>query len=392
MSSTLTLTHIPGSQVPVAHARGALNHLGDLAQSMENETGQKTKIKYLLLVTDPGILAAGHAARAMAALHRANFHTTLFAAVQENPTTDHVHAGLAIARGGSPSPIDLIIGLGGGSAMDCAKGINFLLTNGGQMSDYRGTNKARQPMLPLIAIPTTAGTGSEAQSFALISDPITHEKMACGDPKALPKLAILDADLLDSCPKNVAVATAIDALSHALETAASTKRNEISRTLSKQSWDLLSDAFPAVVYSQIENQKSKIENLQLGAHLAGAAIQNSMLGAAHAAANPLTRNYNITHGLAIALMLPHVIRFNTRHENPYSDLDPNPANLLHKIEQLLALAKIPTTLQHYKIPKDALPALAHQAALQWTATFNPRPVTEKDLLAIYQNAWSASQT
>src|SRR5206468_2445334 len=114
---------------------------------------------------------------------------------------------------------DLLIGLGGGSSMDCAKGCNFIFTSGGRMQDYWGLGKAKNPMLPLIAIPTTAGTGSEAQSFALITDPDTHQKMACGDKKALPALAILDADLTATQPPKVASATGIDAFAHAVETA-----------------------------------------------------------------------------------------------------------------------------------------------------------------------------
>src|SRR5205085_7759555 len=105
---------------------------------------------------------------------------------------------------------DVIVGLGGGSAMDCAKGINFLLTNGGRMPDYWGVNKATKPMLPMIAVPTTAGTGSDAQSFALISDPETHQKMACGDEKALPRLAILDPDLTATQPPKLAAPTGHD--------------------------------------------------------------------------------------------------------------------------------------------------------------------------------------
>jgi alcohol dehydrogenase len=357
--------------------RGALSNLGELAA--------KLGARRALLVTDPGIVAAGHAARALASLERANIRTALFAAIHENPTTAHVEAGLRLAR---QYPIDFIIGLGGGSAMDCAKAINLLYTNGGRMHDYKGANMAAKPMLPLIAVPTTAGSGSEAQSFALISDPVTHEKMACSDTKALPQIAILDADLLDSCPKPVAAATAIDALSHAIETAATTKRNDTSRQLSRRAYDLIIDSLPATLTTQhVANRRSKLERLQLGAHLAGAAIQNSMLGAAHATANPLTARYNIVHGLAVGLMLPHVIRFNTEHDNPYSDLAPDPAALLHKLNDLLKLAHVPLALREHNIPQSDLPALAELAALQWIGACNPRPLNTSNILHIYENAW-----
>ena len=134
--------------------------------------------------------------------------------------------------------IDFLVGLGGGSSMDTAKGCNFLLTNGGRMEDYWGVGKATRPMLPLIAIPTTAGTGSECQSFALITHPQTHVKMACGDPKAAARVAILDPELTLTQPPAVAAATGMDALSHALETAVTRRRNPISQMLSREAFRL----------------------------------------------------------------------------------------------------------------------------------------------------------
>src|SRR5262249_33828894 len=145
-----------------------------------------------LVVSDPGIVKAGHAARGIETLEKAGIEVQLFDAVGENPTTDHVTAGLKVAKRFEP---ELVVGFGGGSSMDCAKGINFLYSNGGQMQDYWGRGKATKPMLPMIAVPTTAGTGSETQSFALISDARTHVKMACGDKKASFRVALLDPEL-----------------------------------------------------------------------------------------------------------------------------------------------------------------------------------------------------
>src|SRR4051812_274394 len=225
--------HLPGSRIRVRFEPGGLAQLGELAKS--EGAGRA------LLVTDPGIVEAGHVERAMRSLYHAGIVTRLYDGVGENPTSEHVARGLAIAK---KFDVNFIIGLGGGSSMDCAKGVNFLLTNGGKIEDYWGVNKATQPMLPLIAIPTTAGTGSEAQSAALITDPATHNKMACWDEKAAARVAILDPDLTATQPRKVAAATGIDAISHAVETAASTKRNEVSRMFSKAAWDLLSNAFP----------------------------------------------------------------------------------------------------------------------------------------------------
>ena len=177
------------------------------------------------------------------ALYQAGIAVRVFDGVGENPTTIHVGRGFFAAREFKP---DLIISLGGGSSMDCAKGVNFLLSNGGRMQDYWGVNKATQPMLPMIAIPTTAGTGSDAQSFALITDPETHQKMACGDKKALPRIALLDSDLTATQPPKVAAATGIDAIAHAVETAATTRQTEVSIGLSLQAWMLLENSFERV--------------------------------------------------------------------------------------------------------------------------------------------------
>ncbi|HAW31824.1 MAG TPA: alcohol dehydrogenase, partial [Planctomycetaceae bacterium] len=146
----------------IVFGSGSLNRLGALAVA-ENA-------RRVLLVTDKGLAAAGHEARAVASLEDSGIEITIFDDVHANPTTVDVERGLQVAR---QHQIDLIVGLGGGSSMDCAKGINFLLTNGGKMEDYWGVGKASKPMLPLIAVPTTAGTGSEAQSFAVIAHPET---------------------------------------------------------------------------------------------------------------------------------------------------------------------------------------------------------------------------
>ena len=188
-----------------------------------------------LLVTDPGIVAAGHVERARRGLDAAGVSVTIFDRVKENPTTREVDECLEVARAVRP---DLIIGLGGGSSMDTAKGCNFILTNGGRMQDYWGVGKATKPMLPLIAVPTTAGTGSECQSFALIADEETHQKMACGDPKAAPRVAILDPLLTVTQPRQVAACTGIDAVAHAVETAVTKKRNELSWLYSREAFRL----------------------------------------------------------------------------------------------------------------------------------------------------------
>ena len=217
-----------------------------------------------------------------------------------------VEAGRAFA---APLGIDSLIGLGGGSSLDCAKGINFLLTNGGTMAEYRGYGKTKTPLLPMIGVPTTAGTGSEAQSYAVISDASTHMKMACGDPSAAVRIAILDPELTMSAPSRVTAMAGYDAIAHAVETWVTTRRTPFSETFSRRAWELLSPAFERVMTHP--GDRDARTAMLLGSHFAGIAIEQSMLGAAHACSNPLTARYDLAHGLALSILLPHVVRWNT---------------------------------------------------------------------------------
>mgnify|MGYP003694183863 CR=1 FL=1 len=217
-----------------------------------------------------------------------------------------VEAGATFA---APLKIDSLIALGGGSSLDCAKGINCLLTNGGHMRDYHGYGKAHEPMLPMIGIPTTSGTGSEAQSYALISDAETHVKLACGDPQLAFRIALLDPALTVSQPAGVTATSGFDAIAHAVETFVTTKRNPLSESFSREAWRLLERSYERVLTNP--DDIAARGDMQLGAFFAGMAIENSMLGATHACANPLTAHYGTTHGEAIALLLASVVRWNS---------------------------------------------------------------------------------
>lgn len=365
-----------------------VDSLGELA----GELG----VRRALVISDPGIIAAGHTQRGIDALQKAGIKTHLFDGVSENPTTDNVEAGVALARRYDP---ELLVGLGGGSSMDCAKGINFVYTGGGRMQDYWGVGKAVREMLPMIAIPTTAGTGSEAQSFALISDAKTHVKMACGDKKASCRIAILDPTLTVSQPPRVTALTGIDAIAHALETYVTNKRNPASLAFSREAWQLLAENFGRVLSHPTDLDARG--GMLLGACLAGLAIENSMLGATHALANPLTAHYGIVHGQAIGLMLPHVIRFNgVEFDGWYRELleyvpgingqasQPHAAEALAEVVARLGHeAELPSRLSECGIDQQKLPELAADAAKQWTATFNPRKVGPEELLSLYRAAY-----
>lgn len=370
----------------VVSGPGTLQRLGALARELGGSR--------VLLVTDPGLALAGHPQRALDSLREAGLEAFLFDEVEENPTTRHVEAGVAAAR---QHAIDLLVAVGGGSAMDTAKGLNFLLTNGGQMADYKGFGRASRPMLPSIGVPTTAGTGSEAQSYALIADEKSHLKMACGDRKAAFRVTVLDPEVTVSQPRSVTAITGIDALSHALESYVSARRNPLAQAFAREAWRLL-EANLDVVLREPGNLESR-SAMQLGANLAGVAIENSMLGACHACANPLTAHYGLTHGIAIGVLLPHVIRFNApvagslyadlAHEAALANGDHLSAaeGLARRITDLMRTAGLPTTLSECSVSSGIFPVLAEEASQQWTARYNPRPVTETDLLHLFEAAF-----
>ncbi len=361
---------------------GTIERLGALAAEL--------RVTRPLLVADRGLVAAGHVALAQHQLTRAGIEAVPFHGLDVNPDTTMIDAGCAAAR---PHEVDGIIGLGGGSSMDCAKGINFLLTNGGHIEDYQGYGKAAQPLLPMIGVPTTAGTGSEAQSYAVIANATTGLKMACGDPKAAYRVAILDPELTLSQPDTVTATSGFDAIAHAIETAVTTRRSPISDCFSHEAWRLLENHYETVL-----NRPGDVEAraaMQLGAFYAGFAIEQSMLGAAHACANPLTAHYQVTHGVALAILLPHVVRWNGAvAESGYRALlggGPVPGTsgerLATRLRALADAAGLPACLQVEGVMEDGLPQLAHEAAQQWTGTFNPRPFTATDALEIYRCAF-----
>lgn len=345
-----------------------------------------------LVVSDPGVERAGHTAAGIASLHTAGIATLVFDQFGENPTTTQVDAGTVAARDFRP---DLIVGLGGGSSMDCAKGINFLVSCGGCMHDYQGRGKATGPMLPSIAVPTTAGTGSETQSFALITDATTGMKMACGDPRAAFRAAILDVHLTLTQPRSVAALTGIDAISHALESHVSLAATPASRLFSREAWRLLAANLPRVFVDG--GDVAAREAVQLGAAWAGMAIENAMLGAAHALANPLTAIHQVVHGQAVGLMLPHVLRFNADvcgrdyvellHDIGIQSTGESAGDTLAAwLSELLDASGMQTTMCGLNIPAADTASLAAMAATQWTGGFNPRPVSTDDFARLYEAA------
>ncbi len=340
--------------------------------------------RHVFLVTDPGLLEAGHVEAAVRALTEAGLSSSVYCETCPDPSeSDAEHAAAALEG----HKADVVVALGGGSAIDLAKAALMLVAQGGRMRDHVGPGGTAE-LLPLIAVPTTAGTGSEAQSFALITHDDDHHKLACGHPGARPRVVLLDPALTTSMPRQVTALSGADALVHALETAVTTVGTDASRALAAEAFTLLWPSFPRVL-DDPEDLEARAAMLR-GAYLAGAAIEGSMLGAAHALANPLTARFHLAHGAAVGLMAPAVVRHNLGEEASearYGALAASvglqsAAQLPDALRAMLAHAGLPTTLPEHALA--VIDELAADAAAQWTGTFNPVPLDAAGFTALYR--------
>jgi alcohol dehydrogenase class IV len=367
--------------------------LADLG-SMVAATGQKR----VLLVTDPGMMATDIVGQALASLDDAGIESSVYSDVEADPPEAVVHAACDAARAADAG---LVIGLGGGSSMDAAKLVALLVSGHQQLSEAYGVGNAVGPRLPLILVPTTAGTGSEVTPISIITTG-KSEKMGVVSPVILPDIALLDPGLTMSVPPHVTAATGIDAMVHAIEAyaSASANNNPISRQLALQALGLLGGAVERAVHDGSDRQARA--DMLLGAMLAGQAFANSPVAAVHALAYPIGGHFKIPHGLSNALVLAHVLRFNAVvAPAPYAEMSPYVFPALGQMgpqeaaaafaEEMAALAEqcgLEARLRDVGIPQDALDLLARDAMNQTRLLVNnPRPVEQSDARAIYQAAW-----
>ena len=355
-------------------APGAISRVGGLVAALG--------LRRALVTSDPGIVAAGITGHALESLEAAGVEAAVFSDFAANPTESDAARGAERAR---ELRVDGLVAVGGGSSMDMAKAIGFLLAGGGRVSDYRGFDRCPAPLPPLVGVPTTAGTGSEAQSYALISRDEDHQKCACGAPSAMFRAVALDPSLLPSAPADVMAATGFDALAHSIESAVCTRATPDSRRLSREAFRRIARSWPRLLGGRSggEDRARLREDMQLGAFFAGAAIERSMLGAAHALANPLTRRFGTPHGEALSVTLPAVIEWNAREAAAgYRELleaaglvaGRRPAETLAGlVRDWVRAAGLPRRLHAIHAPRRAIRGLAEEAAREWTGAFNPRP-------------------
>jgi len=375
----------------VVFENGAAQRLAELAGKL---LGQNC-----LVVTDPGLRKLGLCDPAIEALQKSGHDVTVFDAVEEDPSCQTL---MKAVEAGREAGVTGVIGFGGGSSQDVAKLAALLLGSGEDLDEAWGVAQAKGPRLPLVLIPTTAGTGSEVTPVSIITVG-AEEKRGVSSPVILPDIAILDAELTLGLPAHITAATGVDAMVHAIEAYASksANNNPVSKLLAREALRLIGANLEKVVAdgSDIDARGAML----LGSMLAGQAFANSPVAAVHALAYPIGGTFHIPHGLSNALVLPHVLRFNapdagTLYAEIAADAFPKLADVegtqartaafIDALADLSARVGLQTRLRDVDIPKDAIEKMAADAMLQSRLLVNnPREVTQGDAHTIYEAAW-----
>lgn len=358
---------------------GALARLPELGQGIGGTRA--------LVVGDPGVAKAGLVDRVVAAMGTAMPITT-FTDVMSDPDASSVDAGVQVARG---KGCDLIVGIGGGSAMDVAKAVGVMLTNPGNIRDYAGMGKIAKPGVPVICIPTTAGTGSEMTIWSVLSDRKKNSKFGVGSVLNCARIALLDPELTLSLPPAITAATGMDALTHALESYVNTATQPISEAMSEQSMKLIARSLRRSV-AQPGNRQARADML-LASTLAAMAFNSTRLGLVHAFAMPLGSRFHLPHGLANAIMLPGVMRFNLagnlakyariaqifEESTEALSLRQAAERSVHAIERLRADIGISARLGNFGMTEADLEDVAAEAMQSGNVAVNPRQPTLADM-------------
>lgn len=363
-----------------------------LAEEVEARHFQK-----ILVVTDKSLLETGTVDLVTDILKKKNISYVIYDEVKPNPTIQNVQDGLKVAKDNS---VDCIVAVGGGSSIDTAKAIAIIFTNEefGDVVSLDGTAATKNKALPLIALPTTAGTAAEVTINYVITDEVRTKKMVCVDPHDIPIVAIIDPDLMQGMPQSLAAATGMDALTHAME-----------GYITKAGW-LIPDMFHinamSLIYKNLEraaNDKDEkaVEKIGYAQYIAGMGFSNVGLGIVHSMAHSLGAYFDTPHGVANALLLPHVLKFNGQvcpelFRNMGNAFGLDMANttdeeavqkVVDAVKELSIKLHIPQTLKEIGIPKEMLPTLAEQALHDACTPGNPREVTKEDILALYKEAY-----
>ena len=385
-SSQDSLLHCKFEVPEIIFGRGLLNQIGSCARRLG---GHK-----VFLVSDQGLFNAGWVDQALKNIMDAGLEVIYYDNITPNPKDVEVEAGaLEYIRHGA----DVIVGLGGGSAMDAAKGIAILVSNGGRIRDFEGADKIFRPLPPLVLCPTTCGTGSDVSQFAIISDSERHCKMTIMSRCVAPDISLTDPDTLETLPDEFVCTTATDALSHALEAFFSVASTSLTDVHAIKALRLVSTSLVEAVR---ERKSADLENLARASLHAGMAFSNSLLGIVHALAHPIGGMYDANHGSVNAVLLPEVIRYDIPvvteklpelawglgHRTD-GNLGTAADVVQETIVRMLEAAGAPRSLRSLGVERKDLPELARRALKDVCIVTSPRQADEKDLQAILEKAY-----
>ncbi|MDE7396959.1 MAG: lactaldehyde reductase, partial [Muribaculum sp.] len=349
-----------------------------------------------LVVTDKGLMKFGVAQKVLDELDKAGIPYEIFDEVKPNPTVSNVKAGIEACK---KAGADFIIAIGGGSSMDTAKGIGIVVTNPefADIVSLEGVAPTTKKSLPIIALPTTAGTAAETTINYVIIDEDRQAKMVCVDPHDIPVCAIVDAELMYSLPKSLTAATGMDAMTHAIEGLITKAAWEMSDMFELKAIEMIYKYLPIAV-NDPSNPVGR-NGMAVAQYIAGMAFSNVGLGVDHGMAHPMSALHDVPHGVACAILLPVVMRYNApAAKEKYVDIakvvgvykdgmtvDEAADAACKAIEDLSKLVGIPQSLTELGIKEEDIPALAEQAINDVCTPGNPREVTKEDIIAIYKS-------
>lgn len=374
------------------------SYFGEGARKVLPEEIKKRGFKKVLVVTDESLYKAGVSSKITDLLEANSINYVLYHDVKPNPPIENVLDGVKLCKN---EKCDLIVAVGGGSSIDTAKGISIIMTNPDRedVVSLNGISNTKNKGLPIIALPTTAGTAAEVTINYVITDPAKEIKMVCVDEHDIPTIAIIDTELMASMPKSVASSTGMDALTHAIEGYITKSRNIMSQMFSMKAIQLIYDNLEKAVN---EKDQDAINKVGLGQYIAGMAFSNVGLGIVHSMAHQLGAVYDTPHGLANAILLPTVMEFNG--EVSYEEYRKILTEAMHidateftKEEVIKTFCECIKTLSHdvgitqtvkdVGAKKEDFEMLAEKAMVDPCKPGNPKDVTKEDFIMLYNKAW-----
>jgi len=381
---TVTTFYVP---TKIVSGMGALEHLGEEAKLL--------KAQNALIVTGPNLVKLGVADAIRNLLKSDGIESEIFGEVMPDPTVKLVEKGTEIVKSGK---FDVMIGLGGGSNIDAAKAMSVMANNPGSICDYEGSDKFENPPMPIIAIPTTAGTGSEVTYSSVITDSDRNYKFVVWSSLLVPRVAILDPHMPATAPTIVRISAGMDALTHAIESYVSKNANAYSETLALSAIKLIEENLCQTVADA--HNATALWHMQIAANMAGMAFTNTRLGIVHALALPPSAMFHVPHGLANAILLPHGMEFNLM-ANPRKFV--NIAKMMGEHVESMRLMEMamcavdavieladdigaPATLSDVGVTQESLPKMAEDAMKSGHIAVNPRDVTLEDAMRILERA------